>query len=472
VDIGTQGCVERVLGVGSLIFYVRYARKRDALSAEVISISPKRDYGLAVIFLALGLMSKAMLVTWPLVMLLLDYWPMNRFQSRSVKFLLHEKIPFFGLAAMASGVTFAVQHFAGAMASVEKLSMLARFENGLVSYARYLGKLFWPEKLSVFYPYPGSWPVGEIVLVALLIIAISGIALGKRRAYPFLIMGWLWFLGTLVPVIGLVQVGDQAMADRYTYIPSLGILIIVVGGAVELARRWRFAVVPLGVLGGVVIILCVVSTRRQLGYWRDSETLFQRALAVTENNYVAHNNLGAVLESRGQIDEAMAHYAEAFRLRADDEPAHYNLGNALYKKGQFDEAIAEYQNALRLNPKDAAALKNLGNAFLKDGRADEAIVEYQAAMRLQPGNGFICYDLAKAFLQNGRADEAIKEYRQAILLKPDYAEAHNNLGSLLQAQGRLDEAIAEYQEAIRLKPDYSLAENNLAEAMRSKNSRR
>ena len=238
-------------------------------------------------------MSKAMLVTMPCVMLLLDYWPLNRIRNsefgiRNFIKLVMEKIPFFALAAAASLVTYAVQQQQGAVVTVENLPPGARVGNALVSYCRYLGKMFWPTDLAVYYPYPGYWPVAEVLLAGVLLCGISALLFVQRRRHPFLLVGWLWFVGTLVPVIGLVQVGEQAMADRYTYIPSVGVLIMTIWGAYELTRRWRYHAVGLSLAGAAAIILCCALTRQQLGYWQDSETLFRHALEVTQNNYIAH----------------------------------------------------------------------------------------------------------------------------------------------------------------------------------------
>ena len=253
-------------------------------------------------------MSKPMLVTWPFVMLLLDYWPLqialrthrtlNSQHSSTILRLVWEKIPFFALAAAASVVTFVVQKQGGAVMAVENLPLGARGGNALISYCRYLGKLFWPTDLAVFYPHPGHWPLAKVLLAGGLMLGISVLLFVQRRRHPFLLMGWLWFVGTLVPVIGLVQVGEQAMADRYTYIPSLGVLILTVWGAYELTRRWRYQVIALSVAGSAAIVLCLALTRQQLGYWQDSEALFRHALEVTENNYLAHNNLGDAPSTR------------------------------------------------------------------------------------------------------------------------------------------------------------------------------
>jgi len=299
-------------------------------------------------------MSKAMLVSWPFVMLLLDYWPLERFKPSSVWRLMTEKIPFFALAAVVSVVTFVVQKHGGLVVTfmtqkhgdlvlpVEYLPLGARSGNALISYCRYLGKLFWPVDLAVFYPHPGYWPVEQVLLAGGLILGITVLLIVKRRRYPFMLMGWLWFCGTLVPVIGLVQAGRVAMADRFTYVPSLGVLVVVIWGTYELTRSWQYHKMALSVAGLAAIVLCLGLTRQQLGYWKNSEVLYRHALEVTENNYLTHNNLGATLVEKGQIDEAISHYREAIRLKPDYAGFRYNLGVALNKKGQTDEAISQF----------------------------------------------------------------------------------------------------------------------------------
>ncbi len=476
-------------GLLALIYYARYARKRSTVenretkAREVPALDPRPpgaakrsedgsalDYVLALFFFSLGLMSKPMLVTWPFVMLLLDYWPLERFKPGCAWRLVTEKIPFFALAVGASVVTYMVQQHEGAFWVGDNLLLGARSENALISYCRYLGKIFWPTDLAVFYPYPGYWPLEQVLLASVLIVGISALLFVKRRRYPFLLMGWLWFCGTLVPVIGLVQVGGQAMADRYTYIPSLGVLIFAIWGVFELTRRWRYQVIVLSVAGSAAIILCIGLTRQQLGYWKDSEALFRHALEVTENNYLAHNNLGTGLFKKDQIAEAISQFQEVIRLKPDFPYAHNNLGLALDEKGQIDEAINQYQEAIRLKPDYAEAHNNLGTALGRKGQINEAISQFQEVIRLKPDFAEAHSNLGNALLMKGQIDEATSQHREAIRLKPDYAEAHYNLGNDLYKKGQIDEAINQYQEAIRLKPDFAEAHYNLTHALGMKNA--
>jgi Flp pilus assembly protein TadD len=454
-----------------------YAKYVEA--AQVRNSKSNHWYGAALAMFVLGLMSKPMLVTVPCVLLLLDYWPLGRFepstlnsdQSRAssqlstIGKLVTEKIPFFALAAAASVVTFVVQKQGGAVIAIQNLPLGARVGNALISYCRYLGKLFWLTDLAVFYPHPGYWPMAQVFLAGGLIVGTSLLLFVKRRRYPFLLMGWLWFCGTLVPVIGLAQSGEQAMADRFTYVPSLGVLILAIWGAYELTRRWRYQEIALSVAGSAAIVLCLALTRQQLGYWKDSETLFQHALEVTKNNYFAHKALGDALLKKDQIDEAIRQFQEAIRLKPDDADVHYNLGNALLKKDQTDEAIRQFQEVIRLKPDDTEAHNNLGNALLKKGQTDEAIRQFQEVIRLKPDDAEVHNNLGIALRKKGQTDEAIRQYQEAIRLKPDYADAHFNLGNALLKKDQTDEAIRQYQEAIRLKPDDAEAHNNLGIAL-------
>ena len=319
----------------TLLAYSHYVEAGDARI-----LKRRLWYAATLLLFAGGLLSKPMVVTLPCVLLLLDYWPLERFKPGRAGLLVMEKIPFFALAAAASVLTIVVQEQGGVLEASEYLPLGARGGNALISYWRYLGKIFWPRNLAVFYPHPGQWPLERVLLAGGLILGLSGLLFMKRRGYPFLLMGWLWFVGTLVPAIGLIQSGSQAMADRFTYVPSLGVLIFAIWGADELAQRWRWPGVALAVAGSAAIILCLVLTQQQLGHWQDSEALFRHALEVTENNEIAHVSLGIELVRQGKIEEAISQYQEAIRLKPDYALAHNNLGFALLRTGQIGRRSA------------------------------------------------------------------------------------------------------------------------------------
>jgi Flp pilus assembly protein TadD len=474
-------------GLLALIAYARYAEVQSLKSNVQSPWSVVRGpwslfhlpspifYLLSLFLYALGLMSKPMLVTWPFVMLLLDYWPLRRWEPSTVNSpprqseatagqlstvlrLVREKMPFFVLAALTSVVTFVVQRREGSLGLGEMLPLSARVGNALISYGRYLGKLFWPTDLVLFYPHPGYWPLGKVLLAGGLILGISVVVWVQRGRAPYLLMGWLWYCGTLAPVSQVVQTGGHAMADRYTYIPLIGVLVLAVWGVWELTRGWRYQVLALSAAGGAALVLCLALTRQQIGYWKDSEALLRHAQEVPETKYLGHKYLGIALLSKGQIDEAIRQFREGVRLRPDDADAHYSLGVALDKKGQIGEAISQFQEAVRLEPDYADAHNNLGVAYgAGDARRDQ-LGEMADAH----------YNLGVAFFQRGRTDEAIRQFQEAIRLKPDRAEAHNNLGTALGLTGRTDEAIRQFQEALRLKPDYAEARKNLGVVLASK----
>jgi protein O-mannosyl-transferase len=461
-------------GLLALICYTRYAQARVwERNGNHFYKSP--FYWLALFWFVLGLLSKPMLVTWPFVLLLLDFWPLGRvtvtrWRVRTAQFstfndLLIEKIPFFILAAAACAITLVVQQRSGALEMIGNLPLSARVGNALVSFCRYLGKLVWPEDLAVLYPHPGHWPVVEVVLAGGFLMMLSVYFTLQWHRHPFLLVGWLWFVGTLVPVIGLVQVGVQSTADRYTYLPSLGVLIIAVWSACEMLHRWRGRTILLTATGSILIILSIVLTRRQLPYWRDSETLFRHTLAVTENNYIAHYNLGVALDRKNQIYEATQQYQEALSLNPDCARAHVNLGADLDKSGETAAAIIHYQEAVRLAPDDVSAHNNLGLALFKFGRIEAAIQQYKEAIRLAPNNASIRNNLGAALNQQGATANAISQFQEALRQQPDYAEARFNLARILAKSGRVEDAIRQFEELLRHQPDYPGARFNFGVAL-------
>ena len=477
--------------------YVRYAemrageqvRKRESGSSPSRSLSHFLTfYFLALLFFALGLMSKPMLVTLPFVLLLLDFWPLRRVtgdEGRGVNEdkdaspvtprpsvitpLLWEKIPFFLVAITSSVITFFVQRHGGAVSSLTGLSISQRIANALISYCRYIAKTFWPAKLSVLYPHPGHWPIWQILLAALFLVAITALVIWRMRARPYLAVGWFWFLGMLVPAIGLVQVGIQSMADRYSYVPAVGLSIMLAWGLTELLAPLSRGKLILSIAGGLAAAICLVLTPIQIGYWKNSETLFTHAIQVTDKNYLAYNNLGYFLSNRDDhkgentdnIKRAMEFYRKAIEIEPKYEDAHNNLGYALAALGQYHEAIEEYKKSLTLRPNLVEAHNNLGNALSNIGELNAAITEYTRALAQDPKHADSHNNFGIALAMQGKLDEAIDHFHQAVRNKANYSSAHSNLGNAYAAKGQYDDAIREYHECLRINPDDFQAHNNL-----------
>ncbi|MGD0745743.1 MAG: tetratricopeptide repeat protein, partial [Verrucomicrobiota bacterium] len=392
------------------------------------------DYGLVLLCFALGLMSKPMLVTLPCVLLLLDYWPLKRFTQPGGRLvpwrLLVEKVPLLALSGAACVATLSAEKVA--LRSFEQISFPLRVGNALISYVTYVGQTFWPSGLAVLYPFAARDVV--VSSVALSLAVLVGISTGVyvvRRQRPYLLTGWLWYLIMLTPVIGIIQVGSQARADRHTYLPQIGLCLLLTWAAAELCASWRQRRVALG--GGAVIILMalIFCARVQTAYWRNSELLWTHALACTSGNWVAHDSLGIALFQKGNVDEAVAHLQKALEIKPDYALAHNNLGNALLEKGKVDEAIVHYQMALEIEPDYADAHYNLGNALVQKGNADEAIVHFQKALQTYPDSAEVHHNLGNALLKNGNWVEAIAQFEKALQINPDYAEARNDLAWVL-----------------------------------------
>jgi len=436
--------------------WVRYVEQ-----SKVQSPKSKAPYCLALFFFALGLMCKPMLVTLPLVLLLLDYWPMQRFNRSSIPHLVLEKLPFFGVAAASGLVTLFAQGKA-----ISSLPLSQRIGNALVSCVVYLGQMFYPAGLAVFYPHPESGlALWKIVAAIALLLAISSLVFAGRRKRPWLLTGWVWYLLMLIPVIGILQVGAQAHADRYTYLPQIGLYVLLTWMAADRCSGWRRRRLPL--VGGAVAILIalVFCAHAQTAYWRNSESLWTRALDCTANNIIAHNNFGNDLFQRGKVDEAIVQYQAALQLKPDHAEAHYNLGNALMRKGNVEEAIAHFQSALESKPDDAKARYNLAVALLQKGNMDQAIDQFRQVLQIKPDDVVARNNLGNALFQNGAAEEAVAQFQKVLQLKPEYAEAHFNLGYLLLQTGRLDEAVLQFQMVLQFKPDNEETHYQLGNAL-------
>jgi tetratricopeptide (TPR) repeat protein len=474
-------------------------------------------YLLLLVIFALGLMAKPMLVTLPAVLLLLDYWPLGRFADAPGRHaappgatrqrpalattgafrwqLLTEKIPLLLLVAVFCLATVWAQDKAAAFGN--PLTIGWRIANALVSYVAYLVQAFWPVGLAAYYPHPEyHLPIWEALGALVVLAGISAAALKWRRRYPYFLVGWLWYVGMLVPVIGIVQVGSQAMADRYTYLPQIGLYLALVWGVADVCRSRPYRRWLCGVGSALVLAVLMGCAWRQTCFWCDNVTLWNHTLACTTGNSAAENNLGLTLANRGHLDEAMEHYREALRFRPDYMEAHTNLGTALAGRGRKDEALVHFQKALEIKPSSAIAHNNLASAMADlgrideatrhyqkaveiepdyvqarvsfaallsaIGRRDEAAVQYQKVLDIEPDNAEVYTNFGNALGALGRIEEAMAQYRKALEIKPQSVEAHINFGYILTRLGRFDEAMAHYQKALKIKPDTPELQNNIA----------
>jgi Tfp pilus assembly protein PilF len=451
-------------GLLSLIAYVRYA--------EAPSIS---RYMWTAITLALGLLAKPMLVTWPFVMLLLDYWPLGRVNGQParhslggggwsvVRGLVVEKMPLFALVAASAVMTLIAQSHGGAVRTLAAAPVALRLSNALVSYAIYLLLTFWPNDLAVYYPFAGI-PAWQIIGAAFLLIGITVFCVSQRRIRPYLIVGWLWFLGTLVPVIGIVQVGGQIMADRYFYIPSIGLFIALAFRLADIAKSWRVAAaLSAGIAGGILVILTML-TNAQIQRWRDSFTLFEHTLAVTPPNLRIEHNLGVALAVSDRYDEAVAHFEKALQIDPNFYDGLVVMGVTRAHQGRLPEAIEYFQAAIRSQPDVPKARVQLAHALWNQNRDQAALEEMSRASQLAPKDADIQADFGLALARLGRIPEAIDELHEALRLNPNSAVTHNNLGLALLASGKPRESIPEFETALRLKPELKAAADNLRRA--------
>ena len=415
-------------------------------------------YGLVLLLFALGLMCKPMLVTLPVVLLLLDFWPLQR--KEPARRLVLEKLPLVVLSAASCVLTLSAQN--EAMASTASISVPLRLANSLTTCIVYLRQMVWPEGLAVFYPFPrNGLPAWEVALAGALVAIFSLAAWTARRNQPWLLVGWLWYLVMLLPVLGLVQVGGQAHADRYTYLPQIGIYVAVTW----LVAGWNVnhKIAALSMAGALAGLMCCAS--KQTTYWKTRETLWTRTLACTRGNATAHNNLGYALFQKGRVDEAITHFRQTLEIDPNYKDTHYNLANALLQKGSASEAITQFRAALQLKPGHADSHINLGNALRLTGKTDEAKLEYQRALEITPDNVDALNNLGIALFQTGKTIEAIAQFQRALQIKPDSADAHDNLGSAFLQIGKTEEAITHLQMALQIKPGDAQAHYNLGYAL-------
>jgi len=530
------------------------AERKDVLSALFLMLtlygyvlySERPGFGrylLVMLCLALGLMSKPMLVTLPFVLLMLDYWPLRRFCFASVdggifvsstRHLIYEKIPLLILTVISCIMTYVAQKSGGAVADISGtpvhgegnavtfyIGFGERVSNALVSYTSYLGKTFYPQDLVFFYPFREVVPVWQFTAAGLLIALLSLLAFLWIKRAPYYFVGWFWFLGTLVPVIGLIQVGWQSMADRYTYIPLIGIFIIVAWGVPDLINHWKKRKIVLTTLMIMVILIAMMLTSQQVWHWKNSVALYKHAVEKTPEVGFVQFKLGSTLAEQGRLEESLPYFKEALRIQPYDIRARYNLGIALYqqnkfelaieqfseivriypsfepaqrklkmlqsmldqitaksarnnlvmkhvrqgmifdKQGKFNEAIKEYEKALQMNPNSVGAHQQLGSLLYRLRQVDRAIAHYMIVIRFQPDSASAHYNLGLALVDEGQVEKAIEHYRHALRIKPNFAEVYNNLGVALFQIGTPQAAIASFKEALRVRPGYVQAKNNL-----------
>jgi Tfp pilus assembly protein PilF len=436
-----------------LLVYARYAEEKQKYNPH-----SGMFYGGALGLFTLGLLAKPMLVTLPFVLLLLDWWPLRRIFSATTWNITFgratlEKLPFFALSAASCVITLVAQQPV-AVRSLDQYPLPLRLENSLLSYARYLWKTVWPADLAIIYPLPQSIPMASMALTVVVLAALTWLAWRSRRACPALLMGWLWFLGMLVPVIGLMQVGGQAMADRYTYLPHIGLFFAVMYGIQTLAKRWRIKTVALAAGAGLILIGCLAGTAHQLPFWQNSETLFRHALAVTHKNPIAHINLGVALQQQGERQAALEQFRAALRLDPTYVQAHNNLAILLDEMDQNDEAISEYQESLRLSPNAPLVHCNFGTLLAKLGRFDEAMAQYVEAARLAPEDPRPHYLMGRAALRQGQSSTAVAHFQDALLRSRNDFKTLTQLARVLASDP--DPQVRNGQQAVALAEQASL----------------
>ena len=446
----------------SLLAYVHYTQKQNLAR-----------YFIVLIVFALGLTAKPMLVTLPFIYFLLDYWPLGRVRglqsgsdsieraecipaANSQKSILLqlfiEKLPLVALSAISIRLSTLSYH--ANPISFDAVPLKLRIANALVSYLNYIGKMIWPHKLAVYYPYPHSLSSWKAIGAALILTGISALVIRQYRRRPYLIVGWLWYLGTLVPMQGLIQVGLwPAMADRWAYVPLIGIFIMIVWEAAELLTKWRFKTAGVAAVTSALLVVFMATSRQQVKYWANGVTLFQHALEVTDDNVAVNNNLGNALMAQGRIAEAVDHYFLALQAHSGHAPAHNNLGVALFKQSKVTEAIRHYSAALQIKPDYAEAHNNLAIVLKKQDRLDEAIRHYSEALRLKPKYAAAHFNLGLALMRKGKVKAAAIYFRKALQIKPDYSAARNSLAKALAAERTINAKIAIIQKNLKHNPD-------------------
>jgi len=430
----------------SMWAYVEYVRRPNTT----------RYMSLFILF-TLGLMSKPMIVTLPFTLLLLDFWPLYRFQSfikerrinafQAFLALLREKIPLFILSTVSSFVTFIVQLNVGAVASMNSVPLESRMANAIVSYLNYILKMIWPLNLAVFYPFR-EWHPGQVIMAGLFLLILTILAVWARKRWPSFFPGWLWYLGTMVPVIGLVQVGVQRMADRYTYIPFIGLFIVVVWGVGDISAKWSCRKNIRSLFGGVVLLFFVIVAWFQTGTWKNGITLFSHAAQITNNNSIAYCGLGQAFDRHGKYDEAVKYYLKALQIDPNYADAHYELGVTLEAQGHSTGALRQYSEALRINPDYAEVYNNIGVIFSNQGKSKVAIDHFKKAIQIRPNYAIAYYNLGMILANHGRMMEAIPNYQKALQFNFNMKQALYRLSWILATCE--DEKYRNGKEAIKL----------------------
>ncbi len=467
----------------TLLMYVRYVGE-----FKVQSSKSKIFYGLALLFFMCGLMSKTMVVTLPAVMLLLDWWPLGRVSSFKIQApssgtparhdprpstfdlrllwrLVREKIPFLVLSVVMGMVTVYAEQGAEALASAEDYPLVMRVGNALRSFVLYLRQTCWPVDLALFYPYQRTFSIwglgGGIVLLG----GLSMVAWRERRRCPALLAGWLWFGMTLLPVLGIIQVGAHGRADRYTYVPLIGVFIMLAWGAAVVLDRWPMSKRTVGWVAVLILAACAVRTRVQLGHWRNNETVFRHAMTVTDNNELAYINYGDNLLRQGFAVDAAKYFQKTLEINPKSVHAHFNLGGVLAQLGQLDEAARHYDEAIRIKPGLVAMLETQGDKYAGNKQYTEAMACYEAVLRAKPEQWKAHFALGNTLAALGKIDEAVAQYREALRYRPDDADGRYDLGYFLMTEGRLGEAVSCFEEALRLNPGHLAARFNLGNAL-------
>jgi tetratricopeptide (TPR) repeat protein len=450
-------------GVLTLLSYVFYTEK-----------SSLTRYLVVIFFFILGLLAKPMLVTLPFVLLLLDFWPMGRIglqhpgperRNHAVGLLL-EKIPLLLLSGLCIYLASASVQGAGNVITLDAVPLKLRVANALLSYVGYIKKIIWPQNLAVYYPYPATLPLWQILSATVFLVGVSIFVIRLIKKHPSWTVGWFWYLGTLVPVAGLMQVGLwPAMADRWAYVPLIGLLLMIVWGLPDFqnfkGQRKN------GMVFGLVAfcLLFSITTYIQVGKWANSITLFNHTVYVTDDNAVAHNNLANALADKGRFNDAAKHISAALRIKPNDAGAYNNLGNILMNQGNYEEAIPYFYKAFQINPRYADAHYNLAIALKAQGKINDGINQYRVALRLDPDNVKVLNNLANTLIEKGRVREALRHYQVALNIDPNDPEILNNYGVALIHSGNNREAVKYFKKASSLDPEYIIAKNNLFQAL-------